>query len=330
MTYEEIIKDLKNKIYHPIYFLQGEEPYFIDKISDYIQNNILDEGERSFNQTIVYGKDVDAKTLIDMLMRYPMMANHQVVILKEAQTMKGIEELDKYIKNPVKSTIFVVDYKYKTLDKRTKFWKDAVSKQVVFDSKPLYDNQLPAFINDIVKKHAHKIDAQAVATLVEYLGNDLSKIENEVEKLALNVPKTEAINVAHIEKFIGISKEYNIFELQKAIALNDKLRAYKIADYFMKNPKENPMVLVVGTLNSFFVKALQYLACGNDAAAKKAMYLNYYQEQDYKEYQKHFNREKTEKIFDILLEYDLKVKGVGYSNDKEPLIKELVYKILHA
>jgi len=331
MPHQPILQDLKNKIYHPVYFLQGDEPYFIDKISDYIQENVLNEGERSFNQTVLYGKDADAKTLIDILMRYPMMSNYQVVILKEAQQMRTLDQLENYLSHPVRSTIFVVNYKYKTLDKRTKFWKDTVSKLMVFDSKKLYDNELPAFVQNIVKQYEHKIDPQAVATIVEYLGNDLSKIENEVSKLVLNVPKAETINNTHIEKFIGISKEYNIFELQKALALKDTVKAHKIVDYYIKNPKENPAVLVVGTLNSFFTKALQFQSYPTADAAKKAMFLNYYQEQDFKAFSKNFKRPQTEKIFDLLLEYDLKVKGVGYSHsDKEVLLKELVYKIMNA
>jgi DNA polymerase-3 subunit delta len=331
MPHQQILKDLKNKIYHPVYFLQGDEPYFIDKISDYIEENVLNEGERSFNQTIVYGKDVDAKTLADILMRYPMMSNYQVVILKEAQQMRTFDALEQYLKHPVKTTIFVVNYKYKTLDKRTKFWKDTVSKLTVFDSKKLYDNELPDFVKMIVQQHDHKIDAKSVATIVEYLGNDLAKIENEVSKLVLNVPKTETISNAHIEKYIGISKDYNIFELQKALALKDSQKAYRIVDYYIRNPKENPAFLVIGTLNSFFTKALQFQSYPTADAAKKAMYLNYYQEQDMKAFARHFKRPQTERIFDILLEYDLKVKGVGFSHsDKEVLLKELTYKILNA
>jgi DNA polymerase-3 subunit delta len=222
-----------------------------------------------------------------------------------------------------------VNYKYGKFDARTKFWKDTASKQAGFESKKLYDNQLPAFINNIINRHGHKIESIAVATLVEYLGNDLSKIENEVEKLVLNVPKNEAISTKHIEKFIGISKEYNVFELQKAISNKDALSAYKIVDYFIKNPKENPPYMILGALNSFFVKLLQYQTYGNDAVASKAMFLNNFQQKDFSTYNKNFSKEKTEKIFDLLLEFDLKIKGVGYSNEKEPLMKDLVYKILN-
>lgn len=337
MTYEDILKDLKNKIYYPVYLLYGEEPYFIDNVSDYIQQNILDEGEKGFNLHVLYGKDVTPQQVMDLCKSYPMMGNYQVIILKEAQSMKGdgnknngVEKLEAYMKSPLKSTILVVNYKYGKFDARTKFWKDTASKQAGFESKKLYDNQLPAFITNIVKQHNHKIDNAAVATLVEYLGNDLSKIENEVEKLALNVPKSEAISTQHIEKFIGISKEYNVFELQKALCNKDALQAYKIVDYFVKNPKENPPFMIMGALNSFFVKILQYQTYGNDAAASKAMFLNNFQQKDYSVYNKNFSKDKTEKIFDLLLEFDLKIKGVGYSNDKEPLMKDLVYKILNA
>jgi DNA polymerase-3 subunit delta len=337
MTYEDILRDLNNKIYHSVYLLYGEEPYFIDKISDYIQQNILDEGEKGFNLHVLYGKDVNPQQVADLCKSYPMMGNYQVIILKEAQTMKGdgnknngVEKLEAYMKAPLKSTILVVNFKYGKFDGRTKFWKETGSKQAGFESKKIYDDKLPAFIKEMVSIYNHKIDNNAVLTLADYLGNDLSKIENEVEKLTINVPKTETINTQHIEKFIGISKEYNVYELQKALAVKDTQRAYSIVDYYIKNPKENPFVLVIGTLNGFFTKAIQYLACGNDANAKKALYLNFFQEQDMKNYQKHFTNEQTEKIFDILLEYDLKSKGVGYNNDKEPLLKELVFKILNA
>jgi DNA polymerase-3 subunit delta len=259
-----------------------------------------------------------------------MMSNYQVVILKEAQQMRNIEDLEKYIKNPVKTTVFVINYKYKKLDKRTKFWKEAVSKQCFFESEKIYDNQLPAFIRQIVKEHEHQIEDKAVETLAEYLGNDLSKIENEVSKLMLNVPKNEIINNAHIEKYIGISREYNIFELQKALAHKNKKKAYQIAEYYVKNSKEYPPFVITGMLNSFFTKALQYQSYQNQQEAKKAMFLNYFQEQDLKEYSKKYSRIQTGKIFDLLLQYDLKMKGVGYAqSEKEPLLKELIYRILN-
>lgn len=331
MTYEEIIKDLKNKIYKPVYLLQGDEPYFIDKIAEFAENNILNEAERSFNQTIIYGKDVDAKTLIDICMRYPMMSNYQVVILKEAQNWRDLDALEKYLLNPVASTIFIICYKGKKVDKRKKAWKEVAAKQIVFDSIALYENQLPAFIQQKVKEQQHKIEDKAAQLLVEYLGNDLSKIENEIEKLAINVAKTEMISTKHVEQFIGISREYNIFEFQNAISNKNAVKAYRIVDYFSKNTKEFHPIMIMSSLNSFFSKALLYQSFNNGERAKKEMFLNYYQDIDMKSYAKNYSILKTEKIFDVLLEYDLKIKGVGYANtDKELLLKEMLYKVLNA
>lgn len=329
--YEQILKDLKNKIYHPVYFLHGEEPYFIDKISDYIQYHVLEQHEREFNQTVVYGKDTDAKTLLDILIRYPLMANYQVVILKEAQQMRHLDQLENYIKKPAKTTVFVINYKHKKIDKRTSLWKNALSKTCVLESERLYDSQLPAFVRQIVAQHHHTIDDRAVDTLVEHLGNDLSKIENEIAKLILNVAPTETITTSHIEKYIGISRDYNIFELQKALSRKDKNKVYRIIDYYIKNNKEYPPVLVLGMLYAFFSKAFHYQSCKDQPEARKEMMLNYFQEQDLKEYCKNYSIYQTQRIFDLLLTYDMKIKGVGHIHaDKELLLRELAYRILNA
>lgn len=332
MKYEEIIKDLKNKIYHPVYFLQGDEPYFIDKISDYIQDNVLNEAEKSFNLTVVYGKETDPLTLLDIVRRYPMMSNYQVVILKEAQQFKDFDKLVEYFTNPLKSTVFVICHKYKTLDKRKSIYKTIASKTVVFDSKKLYDNQIPAFINAIVKSNGQKISQRASALLAEYLGNDLSKIEKELEKLALNVTKEEEINTDHIEKFIGISKDYNVFELNKALINKDAGKALSIVHYFIKNPKPNPPMKVLGALYLFFGKAFAFQASGNVAQKEVMSELRLYPAMmnELRVYQNNYSIKDTMKILDILCEYDLKSKGVDHTGSaKNELMTEMVYKILN-
>lgn len=236
MTHIEILQNLKKKIYHPIYILMGEEPYFIDIIADYIAENILEEGERSFNQTILYGKDTDKDTLLTVARRFPMMSANQVVILKEAQYFKDIEdELLTYVENPLKSTILVICYKYKSLDKRKKFIKLAAEKGIVFESPKIYENQLIVWINKYCLDNGYKISPQASAMLAEYLGTDISKVANELDKLMILLPSGATISPNDIEKNIGISKDYNIYELQNAIGEKDVLKANRIINHFGAN-----------------------------------------------------------------------------------------------
>ena len=238
MTYPQIIKELKAKKYSPIYLLHGNEPYYIDKISRYVEENVLTEGEKSFNQMIMYGKDTDHKTLIDTCSRYPMMASHQVVILKEAQEMKTLKELLPYIEKPVHTTILVICFKHKKFDGRTKFGKLVKQKALIFESKKLYDNQIPDWIQSYLKDKKLSISPSASVLVAEYLGENLSKVSNELDKLAINLAPGTEVNEKHIQEQIGISKEYNVFELQKALGAKNVVKSNRIINYFISNPKK--------------------------------------------------------------------------------------------
>ena len=238
MTYPQIIKELKAKKYSPIYLLHGNEPYYIDKISRYVEENVLTEGEKSFNQMIMYGKDTDHKTLIDTCSRYPMMASHQVVILKEAQEMKTLKELLPYIEKPVHTTILVICFKHKKFDGRTKFGKLVKQKALIFESKKLYDNQIPDWIQSYLKDKKLSISPSASVLVAEYLGENLSKVSNELDKLAINLAPGTEVNEKHIQEQIGISKEYNVFELQKALGAKNVVKSIELLIILSLIPKK--------------------------------------------------------------------------------------------
>jgi DNA polymerase-3 subunit delta len=332
MTFEEIIGNLQKKIYHPIYFLMGEETYFIDKISDYIADNVLTEAEKGFNQTVLYGKDLEPSTIIGNARRFPMMANHQVIIVREAQNIKKIEDLEPYVKNPLNSTILVINYKYKTLDKRKTFPKLIDQKGVLFESKKIYDNQLPAWITTYLKNQRYTISPQAAAMIAEYLGTDLGKVVNELDKLIISLPAGTQINPDHIEKNIGISKEFNVFELQNALGDRDLLRANRIINYFGANPSSNPVTVVVSALFSYFSKLLNYHFLEDKSQNNVASVLQVHPffVKNYVAAAKNYNIKKLVEIVSILREYDMKSKGWGnISASQADLQKEMIYRILH-
>jgi DNA polymerase-3 subunit delta len=341
MTYDKIIQDLKNKIYHPVYFLCGDEPYYIDQISDYIEKNILSESEKEFNQTVLYGKEVDVPTLISYAKRYPMMSNHQVVIVKEAQDIKNLiakeskeekNHLLDYVLQPQKATVLVFCYKYKSLDKRTKTGKELDKHALVFESKKLYDNKIPEWITEYVRLHNHRINSRAAALIAEYLGTDLSKISNELDKLFLNVKQGAEIDLALVENNIGISKEFNIFELHAALGRRNILKANQIVNYFGSNQKSNPLQLTIPQLHSYFLKILMYHrlpAKGRNEVASE-LGVNPYFVGDYEAAAKVYPEEKVISVISLLRDYDMKSKGVNAPSYSEgSLLKELVYKILH-
>lgn len=333
MTYLEIIKQLKKKEYQPIYFLHGAEPFYIDAISNFIEKKVLSEAEQSFNQTIFYGKEVDHKTLIDTACRYPMMASHQVVVLKEAQEMKTLKELLPYISKPVPSTILVICHKHKKFDARTKFAKAVKQHALVFESKKLYDNQVPDWIVDYLKQKKLTINPDATALVAEYLGTDLAKISNEMDKLAINLPAGTKVTTDHIQENIGISKEYNVFELQKALGQKNVLKANRIVNYFISNPRKNPLVVIVGTLYNFFSKVYMthFLKNVSDGELAKALsQRSEYFLKDYKLAARHYPLDQTQKVIHLLREYDLRSKGVNNNGVVEgELLKEMVFRILH-
>ncbi|MBS3769899.1 MAG: DNA polymerase III subunit delta [Bacteroidales bacterium] len=333
MEYNQILDELKNKIYRPVYLFHGEEPYFIDKLTQFIQDNVLSESEKSFNQTILYGKDTDAGTVINTAKRYPMMSSHQVVILKEAQTMKEINDLYYYLEKPQKSTILVISHKYKTLDKRTKLFKSLQKNGVVFESKKIPDYRIPEWIAKYLEHHKKSINNDAAMLITEYLGNDLNKVAHELDKLLLTLPEKETtITTNHVETNIGISKDYNPFELNKALAEKDVLKANRIILHFGKNPNEYPIPLIIGSLYFFFSKLLGYHFLTNKNKKQVASTLKVYPNMtwQYEKAAKKYNYQKVARIISYLREYDLKSKGLNnVSATQGELLKELIFKILH-
>ncbi len=332
-TYEKIISDLKNRIFRPVYFLAGEESYYIDLITDYIADKVLSEDEKPFNQIILYADDTNIAAIIDIARRFPMMASHQVVIIREAQTLKKIEDLVAYLEKPLVSTILVFCYKYKTLDKRTKLFKALESHSVLFESPRLRDYQIPAWIEQFLMKKGIKTDPSASAMLTEYLGSDLHKIANELDKLIITLPAGKpVITTALIEKNIGISKDYNNFELQKAIGEKNVLKANMIVRYFADNPRDNPITLSIASIFGHFSRLLQYhyltdKSKNNVAAVLK---INPFFVRDYESSAMKYNVSRTVQIISLLRTFDMRSKGYGDAGT-EPgeLLKELVYRILH-
>jgi len=332
MNFDQIVADLKNKIYHPIYFLGGEEPYYIDVISDYIEKNVLTESEQDFNQTVVYGRDTTPFEIISLAKRYPMMASHQVVIVKEAQNIQKIEELLPYVENTLDSTILVINYKYKKIDKRKSFFKTVGKKGVLFESAKIYDNKIPAWISSYLQKSGYSISPKATILLAEFLGSDLSKIVNEIEKLTINQPQGSQIDETIIEQNIGISKDFNIFELQNAIGSRNMVKANQIANYFAANPKENPLIKTVMILYGFFSKLLIYqqLKDKSKNSVASSLSVNPFFVSDYKAAGRNYNTSKLRSIISLLREYDLKAKGVeNVTTSDGELLKELLFKIMH-
>ncbi len=332
-TYEEIISDLKKRIFKPVYFLAGEETYYTDLITEYIEEKILPETEKAFNQIIYYGEDTTIQAIIETSRRFPMMSSHQVVIIKEAQTLKKIDDLILYLEKPLLSTILVFNYKYKVIDKRTKLFKALDNHGVYFESAKLRDYQVPAWIERYLMKKGIKTDPNASAMLTEYLGNDLHKISNELEKLIITLPEGKpAITTALVEKNIGISKEYNNFELQKAIGEKNILKANMIVNYFSNNSKENPITLSIASLFSFFSKLLtfHYLTDKSKNNVAAILKVNPYFVKDYENAAVNYNSKKTVYLISLLRIYDMKSKGYGdLSTEPGDLLKELVFKILH-
>lgn len=351
----QILTDLKRKIFKPIYFLSGEESYYIDVVSDYIEKNVLDESEQEFNQTILYGKDVDMNTIISAAKRFPMMSEYQVVIVKEAQNLKEFGKsssasdddnddvvisskaaasnaLVGYLQQPQPSTILVFCYKYKTLDKRSTIYKSLQKNHVFLETKKLYDNKIPEWITEFVQERNYKIGPKASFLLAESLGSDLSKIANEVEKLFINLKEGEEITLDAVQEKIGISKDFNVFELQEAISKRDILKANKIIYYFAANEKEHPAIMTISTLYGYFAKVLVYHFTPDKSkmSVAQALGVNPFFIDGYVRAAQIYNTARLKSIFGFLKEYDLKTKGVDNSGvNNGELMKELIFKILH-
>ncbi len=332
MDHEDILKKLHNKVYHPVYLLMGEESYYIDLISDYIEEKILDAGEKEFNLTVLYGKDVDVPTIISNAKRYPMMSNYQVLIIKEAQDIKKLEDLQSYVENPLKSTILVLCYKYGKVDKRKTFAKAVDKHGVIYESPKIYDNQVPAWIAQHLKSLNYPIQTKATALLAESLGTNISRIVNEIGKLIINIPPGTEITATHVEQNIGISKDYNVFELTKALEQKDRTRVNKIVLHFAQNEKEFPVPMVTAILYTTFVKLLKYQFATDKSSANIAALLGIkpFLVQDYAKAAANYPPGKLVRVFSLLREYDMKSKGVdGSGGNAGDLLKELTYKILN-
>jgi DNA polymerase-3 subunit delta len=327
----KIINDLKAGNIKPIYFLMGEEPYYIDKLTEYIENTILSEEEKGFNQTIIYGRDTTIEDIVSNAKRYPMMAERQVVVVREAQELsRTIDKLESYAENPQPTTVLVFAYKYKTLDKRKKLVKLIAKHGVLLESKKLYDNQVGAWINKLLQGRGYSIEPKANAMLVEFLGNDLSRISNELDKLKIILPKGHSISPKDIEYNIGFSKDFNVFELQNAIGSKNQLKAYQIVQYFAENPKDNPMVVTVSLVFSFFVKILKYhgLKDKNPKTVAPILGVSPFFLKDYDLALRNYPMKKVSSIIATLRDIDVKSKGVGANAlPSHDLLKEMLVSI---
>ena len=330
---KQLVTDINNGNIKPIYFLMGEESYYIDKISDFIEAHVLAEEEKGFNQMVLYGRDVTVDEIVANAKRYPMMAERQVVIVKEAQDLsRTIEKLASYAENPQPTTVLVVNYKYKKLDRRKTLYKTINKVGIVYESKKLYENQVGEWIRRVLSPKEYTISPKAAQMLVEFLGTDLSKINNELEKLQIILPKGSQITPDIIEDNIGISKDFNNFELRKAVGEMNVVKVHQIINYFADNPKDNPMVVTVSLLFNFFSQLLHFHGLNDKSprSVASALKINPYFVNEYVTAAKHFPMKKVSLVVSILREFDVKSKGVGSNAVPQgDLLKDLLVKIMN-
>ena len=334
ITCDDILRELKAGQYRPIYYLMGEEPYYIDLISDYITDNVLNETEKEFNLTVVYGADVDVATIINAAKRYPMMSEHQVVVVKEAQNIRNIEELSYYLQKPLLSTILVICHKHGVLDKRKKLATEIEKSGILFESRKVKESQLPAFITSYMKRKGIDLEPKATSMLADFVGTDLSRLTGELEKLIITLPKGQTrVTPEQIERNIGISKDYNNFELRSAIVEKDVLKANRIIKYFEENPKTNPIQMTLSLLFGFFSNLMLAYYAPEKSEQGIAAFLGLkspWQSREYLNAMRMYNGIKTMQIIGEIRYTDAKSKGVGNpSLDDSDLLRELVFKILH-
>ena len=330
MEYQDILKDWKQKKFKSIYWLEGEEDFFIDQVVDYAEHKLLDEAEKGFNLTVLYGKDADWSAVINACRRYPMFAEKQVVILKEAQAMRDLLKLEPYIDHPLDSTIFVVAHKQGKLDGRSKMAKLIKDKGVLLSTKKLYDNQLPGWVEVYVREMGRAISQKACILLVDHIGNDLSRISNEIDKLLVNLPNEKKIDEGDIEKYVGISKEYNVFELQNAVGQQDFIKVMRIVNYFAANPKAGPVQMVIPALYNFFSKVnLIFGVKGGEKEIASPLGVHPFFVKDYMQAARQYGAEGTEKAILLLHTYNLRSIGINDSGVEDgELMKELMYKVM--
>ena len=326
-----IISDWKKHKYKPLYWLEGEEEYFIDKVMEYAETQILNESEAALNLTVFYRKDAEWPNIINACRRYPMFAERQVVLLKEAQQMRDIERLEAYIENPLASTIFVVSYKEKKVDGRTRLAKLLKEKGVVLTTKKLYDNQLPEWTEELIQSKGHTISSKALMLLVDHIGNDLSRIENEVDKILINLSDRKNITEDDVEKYVGVSKDFNVFELQAALATKNLPRAIQIIQYFEANPKAAPIQLILPSLYTFFSKVFMIhgLNSRDEKTIASALGINPFFIKDYIKAASIYAYPDVEKLILLLSDYNLKSIGINNSGTADAsLLKEMVVKMI--
>lgn len=334
MSYEQIKRDIVAGKFQPVYLLMGDEPYYIDEITTTLINTVLPETEKDFNQTILYGQETDVPTVITLARSFPMMSDYQLIVVKEAQGLKKIDELELYARNPSLSTVLVLNYKNGTLDKRKKLYAAVEKNGVIFESKKIPDYKMPAFITSFISSKGLGIDQKSAQMLTDYLGNDLSKVVNEVEKLLLSLsPAEKRITADLIEQNIGISKDFNNYELLKAVVEKNILKANQIADYFEKNPKNNPFIMTLSVLFNFFSNLMVcYWAKdkSENGIAAELGFRNSYQARDYVTALKNYNAFKSMEIISLLRTYDAKSKGVNNPSTPDgELLRELLFKMMH-
>lgn len=333
MTYSQIISEIKQGQFRPIYFLMGEEAYYIDQITRLIEKTALPEDQQSFNQAVLYGRDTDVQTIVGEAKRFPMMAERVVIIVKEAQQVRKIEDLDAYVQNPQPSTVLVLAHKYKSIDKRKKLYKSLSNGHVLFESKKLYDSQVPEWIGENLKAKGYDSNIKSRQLLAESLGTDLGRIESELQKLELIVEKGATIDEHIVEENIGISKDYNNFELIKALGKKDFVKAMKIQNYFKANPKDNPLVVTVSLLFGFFSKLMMIQQAEDKSPRGLASLLrvNPYFIKDYQQGATNYDLKKLARVMGYLRECDMRSKGVNnVSTSDDELLRELIFKVTYA
>lgn len=333
-TYEAIARDLKNRIYKPVYYLMGEESYYIDKISEYIAQTVLTDEEKEFNLTVVYGSDTDVATIINAAKRYPMMAERQVVIVKEAQQLKNIEELVYYVQKPLQSTILVLCHKNGTIDRRKKLAAEVEKVGVLFESKKLKEAQLPGFITSYLKRKSVDIEPKASEMMAEFVGADLNRMAGELDKLVITLPQSVTrVSPEQIELNIGISKDYNNYELRSALVVKDVLKANKIIKYFEENPKTNPIQMTLSVLFGFFSNLMLAYYAPEKTEQGIAVQLGLrspWQAREYIMAMRQYSGVKVMQIIGEIRYCDARSKGVGNSSLSDgDLLRELIYVILH-
>jgi len=331
MPIDKIIAEWQKGLFKPVYWLEGEEEYFIDKIVNYAEHHILPENESAFNLSIFYGRDASWTDVINTCRRYPMFAERQVVLLKEAQQMRDVEKLEAYVENPLHSTVFVVSYKNKKVDGRTKFARVLKEKGVLVSTKKIYDNQLPEWIKDLVESKGLSISAKGLALLADHIGNDLTRIENELEKITVNLGKRKTISEEDIEEFVGVSKEFNVFELQSAFAKKDLSKAIRIIQYFEANPKAAPIQLILPSLYGFFSRVFMVFGANttDEKAIATAIGVNPFFSKEYIQASRVYSYQEVENAILLLHRYNLRSIGVNdIGTEDASLLKEMVVKIM--